>query len=153
LEIRRGSRGPELLSFWISLRFAPLAWEKGERMADNGQVQTSCGFGVPILEAAPHPEGNGEKAKPFFKDRKTMTNWAENQLSKNRMTEYQAEWNSSSLDGLPGMRAARRASGEKFLWLGDTKAYAIRVLANWDSVLVGAVVGIAAVGLVQKWVR
>jgi len=37
------------------------------------------------------------------------------------MDDYRANWNRRSLDGLPGLRVARKDFGES-LWLGDVSA-------------------------------
>jgi len=50
------------------------------------QTQTSCGFGVPVME--------------FIENRRTLTNWASSK-GKDGVKEYQQEKNTQSLDGLP----------------------------------------------------
>jgi len=101
------------------------------------QVQTSCGYGVPIVG----PAGK-------FEDRDTLNRWAEKKVEGGEMVGYRAQWNAASLDGLPALRAARKTKGEKALWVGDVKAWIInRVGYEWDSVLVGAIAGLG-VGLV-----
>lgn len=109
------------------------------------QVQTSCGYGVPLLAVTPLPEGG--KFAAIMNDRDTLANWADNTIEKGQLGSYQAEWNSGSLDGLPGMRSARLGNGERLLWVGDKKAWLKRAAASWDTLLFGIAVG-AMVGVV-----
>ena len=100
------------------------------------QVQTSCGYGVPILG----PAGK-------FEDRDTLNRWAEKKVAGGEMAGYRAQWNAASLDGLPALKVARKTKGEKALWIGDVKAWIVnRIGYEWDSVLVGAIAGLG-VGL------
>jgi hypothetical protein len=50
------------------------------------QTQTSCGFGVPVME--------------FKENRNTLTDWASTK-GEDGLREYQQQKNSKSLDGLP----------------------------------------------------
>lgn len=100
------------------------------------QVQTSCGYGVPLLAMTPSIEG-GEVIKKM-NDRDTLSKWAENKLNKGELESYQAEWNSNSLDGLPSMRAARKTNG-KILWVGDAAVWLRKM--RWDAYLLGIAVG------------
>lgn len=54
------------------------------------------------------------------------------------MEWYQSQANVRSLDGLGGLRAARKGRGENLL-LQDGVIWARRVAGQWDAVLVGAV--------------
>lgn len=78
-------------------------------------------------------------------DRDTMGNWAENKIKKGEIDSYQAVWNSISLDGLPSLKAGRKKNGEKYLWIGDTRAWLKRT--RWDTFLLGTALG-ATIGLV-----
>ncbi|KAI5842894.1 hypothetical protein DFP73DRAFT_456624, partial [Morchella snyderi] len=109
---------------------------------DIWKVQTSCGFGVPIACAAASPDG---EVKAVFTERDTLANWGRKMVSQGKMDDYEVKWNSDSLDGLPGLRSARRRGGERWLWAGDAKARVKRVFGEWDALLVGVAVG-AAVG-------
>jgi hypothetical protein len=104
------------------------------------KVQTSCGYGVPRLSsAAPNdPEKVPEAA---FEDRETIGHWASNKVEKNELLSYQTEWNSNSLDGLTGLKSARREGGE-VLWLGDIKASVRRVLLQREALMAGMFIGI-----------
>lgn len=77
-----------------------------------------------------------------------MGHWASEQLEKKRLREYQAEWNSDSLDGLVGLTVARRDRGER-LWLTGARAWGRRLFAQKDTLAVGMVLGIILMFLVQ----
>lgn len=120
-------------------------------MLDIFKVQTSCGYGVPIAEGAPGDEGEMEgegggegegERKGRFGERETLERWAEKLIEKGGLKSYQAEWNSGSLDGLPGLRSARREKGERALWVRDLLIGAKRVGYEWEGLLVGLGVGI-----------
>lgn len=96
------------------------------------QVQTSCGYGVPRLAQ----KEDAEKAVPYLEDRETMGHWASKKVEKNELHAYQKEWNSDSLDGLTGMKVARRDRGE-ILWLTDLQAYFRRVTAQREAMVFG----------------
>ncbi|KAL4957311.1 hypothetical protein BDW69DRAFT_191742 [Aspergillus filifer] len=74
------------------------------------KVQTSCGFGVPQLALSYDSETN--EPKPYLQDRKTLSNWAGKVVEAGGIRSYQSEWNSRSLDGLPGLRTALQDSGQ-----------------------------------------
>jgi hypothetical protein len=59
---------------------------------------------------------DSSKQLPFLQDRETLSLWAGKKLEKGELQDYRKEWNSESLDGLPGLRAARRDLGHK-LWM------------------------------------
>jgi hypothetical protein len=115
------------------------------------KVQTSCGFAVPYLALRDDPETRG-KQQPYLHDRDTLGHWAGKKISAGQLQEYQRDNNHASLDGLPGLRAARKDNGE-MLWLGDIKA-AVRkrgstmqlVLVAFLSVLF-TILGMFALGL------
>lgn len=77
-----------------------------------------------------------------------MGHWASEQLEKNRLREYQAEWNSDSLDGLVGLTVARRDRGER-LWLTSTRAWVRRVFTEKDTLVTGMLLGMIITFLVQ----
>lgn len=78
--------------------------------------------------------------QPVFKDRKTLSDWVGKVELKNELQRYQAEWNSSSLDGLPGMRAAVRDAGERY-WVLEMRAHIRRVGQQRGALLVGIFIG------------
>ncbi|KAL4735252.1 hypothetical protein BDV11DRAFT_208657 [Aspergillus similis] len=77
---------------------------------DVFKVQTSCGYGVPQLSLA-FDEATNEP-KPYFKDRHILDNWASKKVEGGELRAYQREWNSRSLDGLPGLRTALQDRGQ-----------------------------------------
>jgi hypothetical protein len=99
-------------------------------------VQTSCGYGVPIVTAT------NDKVQPYFEPRPTLPNWLGKKVDVGGLPEYQREWNSESLDGLPALKMARRRNGEKLLLLGDLKAWARRAAKSLDVMLLGLMVGL-----------
>ncbi|KAL1625368.1 hypothetical protein SLS54_003460 [Diplodia seriata] len=91
---------------------------------DIFKVQTSCGYGVPILfpktassnlpptqkQADADADLESDAAVKYWEDRDTMSNWAAKMLAKDGAIQiYQRQNNSYSLDGCPGMKSARRA--------------------------------------------
>ncbi|KAL9109230.1 MAG: hypothetical protein Q9227_006155 [Pyrenula ochraceoflavens] len=88
-------------------------------MLEVWKVQTSCGFGVPIMVGFAS-EGDEEKGKEGgkkgeigcgWKDRETLGSWAGKMEGKGEMLGYRENWNRKSLDGLPGLRAAGAKGG------------------------------------------
>lgn len=57
-------------------------------------------------------------------------------MEQGQLKEYQALNNFRSLDGLGGLKAARRHRGQT-LWLEDVKVYLKRLVHQWDAVLLG----------------
>ena len=84
------------------------------------KVQTSCGFAVPYLKLKPDPEDSARQI-PYLEDRQTLGHWAGKQVSAGVMDDYRARMNRRSLDGLPGLRIARKDAGERLL-IGDLEA-------------------------------
>ena len=81
-------------------------------------------------------------AEPILLDRDTMGHWANNKISKNELLTWQAKYNSSSLDGLPGIRAAMRDNGESVPWT-LLKARARRVLlGEREGIVIGVLLGV-----------
>lgn len=83
-----------------------------------------------------------------FEDRETIGHWGVTKVEKNELLPYQEKNNARSLDGLVGLRTARRGNGER-LWAGDVRAHAQRVLAARESLLAGVVLGVVLVLLAQ----
>ena len=86
------------------------------------------------------PASQGEKQRVLL-DRDTLGHWAHKRIESNSLLEYQAEWNSSSLDGCPGMRAAMRDHGET-VWLALAKARMRRMLAQKEALMLGIMLGV-----------
>ncbi|KAI9761228.1 MAG: Double-strand break repair protein mre11a [Chaenotheca gracillima] len=103
-------------------------------MLDVWKVQTSCGFGVPIFfpskSSSTDETRTVEQSQPSttkststapalpYTDRPTLANYGRKLVAKSGVRKYQAKCNSRSLDGLMGLKAARRQRGEWVL-LGD----------------------------------
>ena len=75
---------------------------------------------MPYLALKPDPEDNSKQV-PYLEDRETLGHWGGKQIAAGTMNEYRSKMNSRSLDGLPGLRVARKDAGEK-LWLRDVEA-------------------------------
>ncbi|KAJ6782191.1 hypothetical protein PWT90_03696 [Aphanocladium album] len=75
-----------------------------------------------------------------FEERPHLDYWAGTMVSKNSAHKYQAQHNARSMDGLPGMKTARRDNNE-ILWVGDAAAYLRRMAAEKVSVTIGFLLG------------
>lgn len=125
---------------------------------DIFKVQTSCGYGVPVLSPKPgtpeavdeDPESNA--VTKYWEDRDTMPNWASKMLAKDGAIQgYQRNNNVRSLDGCPGLRSARKSGGE-VLVLGNLRAKARRMfVGEWGAVLLGVVLAILALVAASKF--
>lgn len=120
-------------------------------------MQTSCGFGVPFLTTASTRSEDAEKStdeiESVLKDRDTMGHWSRNMIEKNALLDWQAKWNSSSLDGCPGMRSAMRDHGDR-VWVTLAKARLCRIFVQREALFVGWVLGVVWVLFVQfLWSR
>lgn len=136
--------------------WAPISqYTTRNQKSNHIQVQTSCGFGVPLLTttttttAAPvsHPKQNAgpeTATKPILLDRDTMGHWARRKIETDSLLEYRANNNASSLDGCPGLRSAMRERGD---WVALTllKARVRRIGGQREAVVVGVVMGVLAV--------
>jgi hypothetical protein len=60
--------------------------------------------------------------KPYFKDREILSSWAGKRVEAGDMRAYQQEWNSRSLDGLPGLHSALEDKGQSI---------PLATLGNW----------------------
>ena len=116
-------------------------------LLDVFKVQTSCGYGVPRISNNISCDV-GKTPEMAFEDRETMDHWGADKVKKNELLSYQEKNNAHSLDGLTGLRTARRGAGER-LWLGDIQARVKRILAPKESVIVGVFAGIMLVLLLQ----
>lgn len=150
---------------WDSPAFPGLVRDiaRGERDTFDGaravivcniwEVQTSCGFAVPRIKKglyALDDEGihmpveellrDGHDGKidelAVFEERPTLDKDALKQVQRNNMQKYQAQANTQSLDGLPGLRAARRDAGQR-LWVGDAKVRVKKILAETEAIMFG----------------
>ncbi|MCJ1259127.1 hypothetical protein MMC24_006962 [Lignoscripta atroalba] len=147
---------------WDEPEFEPLLKKMGKRRVEGARavilldifkVQTSCGYGVPYLSTTPVPNEPDvpEARKPELKDRDTMYRWASKQLEKNELRNYQAEWNSQSLDGLPGLRVARRDRKEN-IWITDALTVGRRIVLQREALVAGMLLGVFTV-LALQWIE
>lgn len=135
------------------------------------KVEMSCGYGVPILAAelpelpetgqpngdAVNSNSNGQDSKPQpkadLKERTVLKSYLAKKVKDNAVEDFQAQWNTRSLDGLPGLRAARRMKGE-WLWVLDLRAKVVRAVTPWETMLLGMVMGMGlavVIRLVWLW--
>ncbi|RYO91393.1 hypothetical protein DL766_001358 [Monosporascus sp. MC13-8B] len=150
---------PEFEPFLRKMKLQKVDAARAIIVLDIFQVQTSCGYGVPkvrrIVESeADGPRGAGEKTcdddddgdegedgeddiqrqrrdigVAGFEERPTLQFNNNKREREGTAHHYQAKMNTHSLDGLPGLRSARRDVGER-LWLGDSRAHLNRMLAE-----------------------
>lgn len=148
---------------WDTAEFESLIGRMGKKRVDGARavilldifkVQTSCGYGVPkvLMPSQISKQRDEEKAlnaEEMFLDRETLGHWAGQKVEKNEMGEYQMKNNAESLDGLPGLKSARRDLGE---WIAvvDGKAALRRVMGQKDALVVGVVLGVFLALLVQS---
>jgi hypothetical protein len=142
---------------------AKMATENGDEVDITGaraiivlkvkKVQTSCGFGVPMMSETKSASTEGARdaitivehdqdtaANDGWKPRETMDNWARKMLEKQELLDYQKRSNHQSLDSLPGMMSARRALDQN-LAIEDTKAWFRKVSRQQDAVFFGVGLG------------
>jgi hypothetical protein len=127
-------------------------------VCDVWEVQTSCGYGVPVVKKGIYAPGDdaptlieddsGKTADELsvFEDRRTLDeNWRRRAVN-GTIEEYQAGNNAESLDGLPGLRTARRTAGQ-YLFLADLKARVRRAAAEVDGIALGVAVSLFSLGV------
>ncbi|KAH7320969.1 pyridoxamine phosphate oxidase family protein [Stachybotrys elegans] len=114
-------------------------------VCDIWQVVTSCGYGVPRVKKSLYAPGDEAEDEPVpaagdelsvFETRPTLNDWIVKQANANKVIPYQIEKNSSSIDGLPGLKSARRASGQS-LWLENLRAKMRNVAAEKEALAAG----------------
>jgi hypothetical protein len=103
------------------------------------KVQQSCGFsmlpGVTEGDATAFADHDDEKD-----GRETLEAWAAKKIERKEMMDFQKLNNAVSLDGLPGLKAARLAQDQNFA-VEDTKAWLRKVSKQWDTVAFGVGLG------------
>ncbi|OJI96628.1 hypothetical protein ASPVEDRAFT_48778 [Aspergillus versicolor CBS 583.65] len=104
---------PNFESYLARMQREKLVGARAIIRLDVFKVQTSCGYGVPQLSLSFDSETN--EPKPDFKDRETLGNWASKRVEAGDIRAYQGEWNSRSLDGLPGLRTALQDKGQSVI--------------------------------------
>jgi len=124
---------------------------------DVWKVQTSCGYGVPRIRSANRSSGDvmekeitidPESALPMmfdedWDDRATLGNWSKKTIRANKITDYRKQWNSFSLDGIPGMKMARRDKGHWILLDRMRANVRLMLIGQWQAVLLGALMAFA----------
>ena len=113
---------------------------------DVFKVQTSCGYGVPLLSLTTDPTTH--EPKPSFQDRNTINHFNEKKTDA-ETHDYQKNNNFNSLDGLPGLRAARKSRGE-MLWVGDAQNWLRRHRQTTDLLTV-SLMSVVATIVVLQW--
>ncbi|KAH6608074.1 pyridoxamine phosphate oxidase family [Trichoderma cornu-damae] len=135
-------------------------------LCDIWQASISCGFGVPRVKKWLYkPGGDGDDTGAaraaledilrqgvqdgeeltelsVFEQRPTLDNYAATQSLNNKTLGFQIDNNCSSLDGLPGLRTARREAGQK-LWVDDLNARVRRIASEGEAVAVGFLLAVA----------
>ena len=115
---------------------------------------TSCGYAVPTVNQEAHGrhkleassreiEKTGKLTDPpcrCFEDRHLLERWLVNKVNKKALEEYIGTCNSRSLDGLPGLRVARKWKGE-WLWM-DFRFWIAKKLGYPEAILLGVFIGI-----------
>ena len=112
-------------------------------------VQTSCGFAVPVIQERINLDDLKLGPKAYMKDRGTLGHFAKKTVDQGLMEWYQQQANMRSLDGLGGLRAARRGKGENVL-LQDALIWLRRIFRQWDAMLVGALIALFALALMRS---
>lgn len=115
-------------------------------------VQTSCGFAVPVIQERINLDDLKLGPKAYMKDRGTLGHFAKKTVDQGLMEWYQQQANMRSLDGLGGLRAARRGKGEN-VHLQDALIWLRRIFRQWDAMLVGALVALFALALLRLVLR
>lgn len=130
---------PGFDTLWKKMGIArPVEGARAIILLDVFKVQTSCGFGVPRHAKVKVDDGDDEWVAGF-EDRETLGHWASKKITANKLNEYRKEWNYDSLDGLTGLKAARRDKGE-ILWLTDLGAWFRRIMAQREALAIGFII-------------
>ncbi|EXU95006.1 pyridoxamine 5'-phosphate oxidase domain protein [Metarhizium robertsii] len=131
----------------------PVAGTRAVILLQVRKAQTSCGYGVPVVENrdahAKHLETSPAGACSCFSDRPTLEKALKQMEKKNSLDDYILKMNTRSLDGLLGLREARQMNGE-FLPLGDAMAVVDRRLNHPGALLAGILLGVILTILVGR---
>lgn len=134
---------------WDTSEFEKLIDKMGKKRVDGARavivltvwkVQTSCGYGVPRIKQGEMDVVKG-KEEEAFQDRETLGHWAGKQVERNEMGVYQLKNNLRSLDGLPGLKSARRDAAER-VWVEDARAKAGRIWRQREALVAGIFIGV-----------
>ncbi|KAI1372241.1 pyridoxamine phosphate oxidase [Hypoxylon crocopeplum] len=140
---------PEFDPFLQKMKLQKVDAARAIIVLDIFKVQTSCGYGVPKVRKmlsdaaadATYDDDDVEKQNKDigiagFEDRPTLQFFNNKREREGSVQIYQAEVNTHSLDGLPGLRSARRQIGERMV-LGDAKARLRLLLAQREGIALG----------------
>ncbi|KAF7891637.1 hypothetical protein EAF00_007939 [Botryotinia globosa] len=147
---------------WNTPDFAPLLAKMGKSNVDGARavilldvwkVQTSCGYGVPLL--TPLPVQIDDPSSGPWTDRKTLGHWAGQKVEKNEMQDYQLLNNSYSHDALPGLKSARKKRlGNSVIRVkvDETMFWGKRIVkGEWRGVILGVLMGLLMALLMSVW--
>lgn len=76
-----------------------------------------------------------------FEERPTLDYYWKKRVDNNTVNTYQVETNRTSIDGLPGLKAARRDAGET-LWIADARAEVLRAARETRGVVLGVLIAV-----------
>ncbi|KAE8351270.1 hypothetical protein BDV28DRAFT_162463 [Aspergillus coremiiformis] len=100
---------------WNEPGFAPYLKQMGGKFLVGARaVQISCGFGVPELGLTSDPDT--KETRPCFINRQRLGEFAQRTLDRGELPGYHQQWNSKSLDGLPGLHSALASQGQYIWW-------------------------------------
>ncbi|KAL9088463.1 MAG: hypothetical protein Q9165_006187 [Trypethelium subeluteriae] len=128
----------EEFEMWMQRMGKELAGARAVILLDVWKVQTACGFGVPLMgNGTPEEVARSEECPTPYQDRSTLGDWAGKMVKNEKILEYQKQNNSASLDGLPGLKCARKAQGHP-PWMDFLEVKAKRIIAEKDGLFIGA---------------
>lgn len=115
-----------------------------DRLTFKIKVQTSCGYGVPILNRDTHSQHSEEETSVdccCYKERPTLEKALNTMVRKGGIDAYIRENSKRSLDGLLGLREARKMNGE-WLLVDDVTTWIGRQLAQGPAIALGIFIGL-----------
>ncbi|KAL7919745.1 hypothetical protein ACQKWADRAFT_329371 [Trichoderma austrokoningii] len=118
----------------------------------QNKVQTSCGYGVPILDRGTHSQHSEEELSVdccCYKERPTLEKALHTMVRKGGVDAYIRETSKRSLDGLLGLREARKMSGE-WLLVDDVTTWIGRQLTQGPAIALGIFIGLFIYTLVRS---
>ena len=121
-------------------------------LLDVWKVGTSCGMAVPLLEM-PQEKGaevNNDSSKPMktqaarhFEERESLNLMSARMEESGKILPYRQEKNTTSLDGLPGLRVARAAKGH-WPFMDKSRTLIRQTLGEIRGIVVGALLTLLA---------
>ncbi|RPA85171.1 hypothetical protein BJ508DRAFT_373878 [Ascobolus immersus RN42] len=105
-------------------------------LLDVFMVTQSCGFGVPIADKESE---NGMRERTVLQE---MAQKTVKQHGPDALMKYQKIVNAYSLDGLPGLRVARKRKGE-IIWISELKYSMKKAASQWQFSLFAFGLGLA----------